>query len=207
MANKPTQPIFLIPYLIVFVGFLSACSRVEIRNLEDMAAWMYQEENGLQKTREIGDLNLKVNYIPAAYHALREDPLKFNELQKEYDQSLSFIISLSGNSGENILWRGIKDYEGYRERVHRINFDLEELIELEYGGILIHPVLTNVENLYEETDHLKINVIFPKEAIGEFLNGEELTLRIDDRIFKTGLNEFQFDTQKIKNIPTPILAS
>ena len=192
---------------IVSAGLLQACTTVKIESVEDMAAWMYQEENGLQKIKEVGDLTLKINYVPPAYFALRENPDSFQQLLKKYDQSISFIISFSGSKGENILWRGLKDYPDYRERIHLLNFELENYIELQSGDKRIHPVLSNVENLYEETDHLRINVVFPKEAMAEFLSEDEFTLQLDDRIFKTGLNVFHFETQKIENIPTPIFAS
>lgn len=204
-----SRSILNIGTLFLPIAFLimQGCSQVEIRNLEDMAVWMHQEENGLQKTKEIGALKLQVNYIPPAYHALRENPQQFNALVKEYDQSLSFMISISGEKGENILWRGLKDYEGYKNRIHHLNFELEQFIELRSGDVKIHPVLSNVENLYEETDHLKINVVFTREALQNLSAENEVSLHLDDRIFKTGLNVFRFKTKEIENIPTPILAS
>jgi hypothetical protein len=172
-----------------------------------MASWMHQEENGLQQSKQIGDLKVQANYIPPAYYALRENPADFQHLMKEYEQSLSFMISISWDRGENILWRGLTNYEAYKERIHELNFNLENYLILYVGEQKVHPVLTNVENLYEETDHLRINMVFPKEALGDFSAEDELTLELDDRIFKTGMNVFRFATQKIENIPTPILTS
>ncbi|MBL4706997.1 MAG: hypothetical protein JKY48_00960 [Flavobacteriales bacterium] len=207
MENKRIRKRFPILLLTAIILIVQGCGDVEIRNLEDMAVWMYQEENGLQKVKKIGTLKLQVNYIPPAYHALREDPQKFSTLVKEYDQSLSFMISISGEKGENILWRGLKDYAGYRNRIHHLNFELEQFIELRSGDVTINPVLSNVENLYEETDHLRINIVFTREELQNLSSENEVSLHLDDRVFKTGLNVFRFKTKEIENIPTPILAS
>ena len=193
--------------LLILALWMQSCNEVEIRTLEDMAIWMHQEENGLQKIKEVGALKLQVNYLPPGYHALRENPKQYHSLLKEYDQSMSFMISISGEEGKNILWRGIKNYQEYKQRIHHLNFDLEQFIELRSGDIKINPVLSNVENLYEETDHLKINVVFTKEALQQLSSHDEVSLHLDDRIFKTGLNVFRFNTKAIENIPTPILAS
>ncbi|MGB0522467.1 MAG: hypothetical protein ACPGJS_05880 [Flammeovirgaceae bacterium] len=200
--------------VIAFLLCLLIGCRHTIGSAADFQQWLSQEENGLIQQKKSNNLALTAKYLPPQYLALRdlsafEHPSKavYDSLLETYTHSLTFLLTISPNKTKqaagDIMYRGIKDYLAYKERVSQLNFGIKKYIRLHTKNKTFKPVLAAFDNTYSLVEHRSVYLVFTEDELESgFLDGEELDLVFNDEIFQTGINHFKFKREDILNIPS-----
>jgi len=203
------------PYtLFMFVYFLSGCSgHPKIDSIEEYLRWLNKEESGLVKIRHIHGIELKVKFLPTDYWMYLErsktNPGEGAEHGMSIDQqSITFLMCIGPderkNKGKDIMWQGIFSYPEYKERMHQLNFALQDRVSLRLGNHTYQPVLARMENVYGLQPSRNIIFVFVPSA-SEHQDGlqqyEKIDFVFEDDLFDTGINHFVFRTEDIENTP------
>lgn len=208
--NKITLAYRCLLTLIVVLG-LSSC-REKLSSHTAFVKWLDNPSNNLVKEQTVGAIDLKVKYLPAEYLGYEEfigeedKVLNLDSLINDYNQSLTFLFTIGPKDGvENIdvLKAGVANYGEFAYRVHDLNFNLAEYVDLKVGDVYYKPVLTRLEDTYGIANHRNFYVVFaPTEQAPQAIKeSKEFTFRFIDGIFATGINQFHFRKIDITNIP------
>ena len=129
-------------------------------------------------------------------------------MQALYNNAYSFVLSIgpdnrNGKSGSDIMQRGNRSYEDYRDRFMTMNFNIGEHLSLRAGDLVLKPTLALTENVYGLQQDCKINLVFaPADAAQQrVLQAHDLELVFDDRVFDTGLSRFVITQQHLNSVP------
>jgi hypothetical protein len=195
--------------------FFMHCGNRSFTTEQQYYEWMNNAENGLVKERIVNATHFKVNLVPSELLTLQTlnklsnpSEVVVDSVRRDLAHAATFVLTIGPDKQKkegrsDIVFSDVRSYEEYREKLMRLNFELEELITLQAGVEQFRPVLTNLENVYGLTDHRKINLVFvPRTtAQAEVLKQNDLELLFDDRIFNTGINRFVFRRSDIEDIP------
>jgi hypothetical protein len=167
-------------------------------------------ENGLSKERKIEALNIKLKYLPPGYLAYKEykdigvkGQQQLDSIQKLYANSLTFVMELSpeDQKAQDVMLQDIQSEEEFKERVNTMNFNMKEFLELEIEGKTLSPTIANLENIYGLKNSRKIIIVFPVE-IEKIKKGKNLKFTYVDEIYATGVNNFEFLSDDLVNVPS-----
>ncbi len=169
-------------------------------------AWLHDPGNGLVQTRQIGDLQLSVKYLPAELLAYREGkgatPQRVDSLRNRYRQSHAFLLTLkpvgSVAGGSDVMYRGVGNYQAYKQRVMDLNFNLDRYVRLRDGEKEVKPLLHTLENTYGATEGRSLYLVFENAAAG----GTDLDFVFSDEILGTGISHFRFRKSDLENVPS-----
>lgn len=202
---------------IVIGGFLffliTACSGNELE-YEDYLKYINDQENGLMKEKEVSGLQYKVKYLPVDYlvyndlnkiegkQNLKEEKKK---LEKQYAHSLCFMMTMGPADDENfdLTYLGVKNYDEYAKQMEVLNFKMGTFLTLEMGGKLIKPELVQMENTYGLGKQRNFMILFSVKdnKKDKFMKDHDVRLIYSDELFGTGINNFSFQKEVIKNLP------
>lgn len=175
-------------------------------SLKEYAAYIADPKNGLSKEKKVLDVKISVKFLPPSYLAFREagagrEFLK-DSLFSLYKDGMAFLITISpivNTRGNDIMYRGIHDFQEFKQRAYLMNFKINEYISMQGVDSKFFPLLHNMENTYSLENNRKIYVVFSKADISEILKKEKtIDLVFDDVIFETGINHFQFEKENIE---------
>jgi hypothetical protein len=192
-----------------------ACGNRTFNTEQEYYAWINKAENGLVKERYVNHTHFKVNLLPSDLLLLRAlktlpsaEQADLDSISRDLQHSTTFVITIGPDQREqegrrDIVFSGVASYEEYRDKLMRLNFEMEEMILLKVGNEQLKPALTNFENVYGLTDHRKVNLVFvaKNEEQGKQIRQGDLELLFDDRIFNTGINRFVFRRADIEEVP------
>ncbi len=168
--------------------------------------WLHDPDNGLVQTRQIGDLQLTVKYLPAELLAYREGkdatPRQLDSLRNRYHQSHAFLLTLkpigSVSGGGDVMYRGVGNYQAYKRRVMDLNFNLDRYVRLRDSEKEVKPLLHTLENTYGATEGRSLYLVFENAAAG----GSALDFVFSDEILGTGISHFRFRKSDLENVPS-----
>jgi len=200
----------LIALILVFSSCWSEPNQID--KMHSYLAWINDEANGLVKTRYINGIKLSLKYLSPEYLVYKDFPditstssLKKNDsLIKAFANSLSFMLSIGPDErdedGVDITHRKISNYKEYAERIHTLNFDMENYFLLKTEDNEFMPVLSSMENTYELTKGRNIILVFAphtEDQTTDFYSSGELDIVYHDELFDTGTSHFVFDRAEI----------
>ena len=194
--------------LLLAVCLLPACQPVPKTEAE-YYRWLHDPENGLVQTRQIGDLQLSVKYLPAELLACRElkgvspTPRQVDSVRNRYGQSRAFLLTVkprTAGRGEDVMYRGVGGYQDYKERVMELNFNLGRYVSLKDGEKEVKPLLHTLENTYGTTEGRSLYLVFENVAS----DAPALDFVFSDEVFGTGISHFRFRKSDLEQAP-PIL--
>ncbi|MCG8327773.1 MAG: hypothetical protein MI974_08820 [Chitinophagales bacterium] len=186
--------------LILYIFGLNV-SCVKQYTVTELLSWLNDESNGLVFNKRVGDLVVRINYMPQSYINLRNYTDNSSE---EGHRVHSFLVTLSPIiEGRDIMLRGIGSVEEYRQRILEMNFELASCFELKFSKQKMAPVLAILENSHDLSNARRFWVQFIDEAVDSSLADDEaITLTFTDNIFWTGIHDFRFMIDDINNIPS-----
>ncbi|HMT27639.1 MAG TPA: hypothetical protein PKD91_00025 [Bacteroidia bacterium] len=194
---------------IVLLFVLEACTS-GFSTQSDFYKWWNNPDNGLVKSKTIGDFRFVLKYLPPEYQALNEigetkfSTITFDSLRKAYSNNRSFLLTIEPavEKDVDVLFKGIISYEEYKERILQLNFLPADFIALYADGVKYKPVLSTMENLYNLSPKKSLYLVFSPEKSNDVLtHAEELVFEFSDQIFMTGINKFVFNKSDLTNIP------
>lgn len=191
----------------------SSCSSKESA-IQEYLALLHDEDNGYNKSIEVGDLQLEMKLIPAEYMAYMESKgdgkfgsqSKMDSLIKTYENNLHFILTMGPTEETkdkfDVTTIGVANYDEFDERAKTLNFQMKERLTLSNGERKWTAVICEMENVYSLSFHRTFNIVFtPQKSISELKNLKSFRLTYDDEIFGVGKNTFAFNELKQKELP------
>ncbi|MBL4756018.1 MAG: hypothetical protein JKY52_20795 [Flavobacteriales bacterium] len=180
--------------------------------------WVESEENGLRKSKPVGNYQYSIQYRPWSYIAKRElrdesyDETKMKKKIHEMDelQYFSLRIALRKDEGD-VLRSGLYGEGEYEERIAYLNGHINKDIFLLDGGDTLSCVLHHFERNFGIAPYLNVSLGFEitadeKEAI---LNEvpfaySDKSLVFEDKLFGTGMVRLTIRGEDLANIPVKL---
>jgi hypothetical protein len=194
-------------YFIVMVlalCFISCDKRPEVLPTHEYIGWVETEENGLKKTKEMDGINYTVYYIPKEAMVLRE--LSDTASQQEWNAALEakgnmqyfkLVCNLT-HSNQDILKYNLYDETEYYARTNYLAFGIDKDVYLLNGNDRLPCRIHQYTPSYGISPKAEILFAFDASASGE----ENITFVLEDQLFGSGMLQFEFTAEHIKNIPT-----
>lgn len=199
-------------FVILFFGaLLQACSGKKVSNAEDYSMYLNNEANGFKKSKKVGDMLISVKYLPVDFLALKDldsdkNKKKYDSLINSYKSSTTFLLSfqtIKGQSGEDVMTKGIENFEQYVERTMTLNFDLESKTKIVVNNKEYTPVLSSLENTYGLSKSRNVYLVFADPSLNkELANANRVDFVYSDDLYNVGILHFGFDKKLLdKNLP------
>ena len=190
------------------IGFLFASCSNEVSR-DEFVKYMNAPENGLVKTKAVGDVQVSLQLVPSQFLAYNEMDASFqaslDSVNKLYNESYNFMLSLSNtknNEEKDIMYKELGGIEEFRRRSEMMNFNLDNYCWVNTPSGEIHPVLSNMENTYGLSKARKIHFVFGKKSEQvDLTQFDELKISFDDPLFGTGKTNFIFNKSDLDKIP------
>lgn len=179
-------------------------------NIESYLKWLNKEENGILKSKKINGLIISVKYLPAEYLVYKDMEQETGKnikdsLMKAYSNSKTFLLTIAPDKEKedqsDVMYKGIKNYKEYQERVMDMNFDMASYVTLKTETGEFKPVLTNLENTYSLSKSRNIILVFVPNQKEDFNKVNRWDLTYEDPFFEAGIMHFDFKQQDLTNIP------
>jgi hypothetical protein len=195
-----------------FVGALLifSCTSKNGGSLGAYRQWMDDERHGVVVTKQIGEVKLKLQWLPPellVFQDFRNDGLlcdqhRRDSVTNQYNRTLAFLLTVeSANSEDDILWKNIATQEEFKDRVHQLNFRMNEFIRLEANGHVYRPILHALENDYGLAHARKIHLVFAKTNDQELDRTKQYKVVFEDELFSTGISQFVFECKNLDATP------
>ena len=163
------------------------------------------------KIKHINGLKIEACIIPA--HRRVAPELKTskghdgtNKSLKNYSDNITVLLAISadetGSTIGDIAWKGISGYDEYKERMHYLNFQIQEDVSLSIGEKKFKPVLSHLETGHELKHSRNILFVFSPsepEDIEIFRTARLLDITYEDRVFNTGVTHFRLKQGDFNN--------
>jgi hypothetical protein len=187
---------------------LSSCSK-GFNSAEELYKWMKDPANGMLVTKQSGDKQLDMKYLPVEFLVYKEMKDKStrnknltDSLTKIYSGSRSFLLTIKYKNDDQYdpLYEGISDFSEFKSRKEDMQFSFDQYVELHTAeGHVYKPVLSHMEDTYGLQKFRNIYLVFAPDNSkqADILNSAELDLVFDDMIFNTGIHHFVFQKKNI----------
>ena len=171
---------------------------------DQLKEYAFDEKNGLVKEKQLGAINLQVNYRPTGLVVAQEHEKgmtkeDIQKIQDNYSQYHYFIISYSID-GKEIMNYNISSMNDFSQRVQQLAFGMGNKAYLTTNTNDTVPMLDSVfPRTYGVGGATQVMTIFDQQQTKE---AETLTLTIEDIGLNIGTNRFRFRTRDINNTPS-----
>jgi len=195
-------------FYILIIALASSC-RPKVKTMAEYKAWFNDEKNGFVKEKYVKGLKIRVQYKPVDLMIVNElraataiSEKELDSIKKEYGNSLYFMMEAGYDErekeqGNDIIKENNTDYASYTEKVKILSFNLQNNVWLVSGKDTVHSTLYHYERGYELGKKEAYLFAFPNTLK---FNNSHVIFVFYDELFNTGINNFQFDTNK-KNLP------
>lgn len=170
-----------------------------ITNEQEYVAWLNEKDHGCISEKTVKNVQFSAKYLPTQFLTLREmqmnnyDSIRTDSVRNEYARGISFffiIKPVNESKDVDIMFADVYNVEGFRERVHDMNFLMADMFSLQYDDKEISPSLFHLENDYGLSNGRGMMMVFPNLDSTEIKN---MKLVFDDQLFNTGINKFAFN--------------
>lgn len=125
---------------------------------------------------------------------------------------MTFLLTIGPAAparGQDIMYTGVSTPEDYKQQAMDLNFDWENLVELDCGGATYQPVLSSFENTYGLTQNRNVVLVFTPATIADsnFFCSDDVVLTFRDHLFGTGIQKFRFERTVFDQAPSSKSAS
>ncbi|MGP8217331.1 MAG: hypothetical protein ACLQQ4_17315 [Bacteroidia bacterium] len=166
--------------------------------------WVENEQNGLKKKREIGDITFYAQYKPLQYIVCEEErkndipdtTAKRRASELNGMQYMTLKIALKDGK-EELLRYGISSASDYDDRVNYFSFGMQQDLQLVESGDTLPCLLFHYERIFGLAPYATFSLAFAK---GKNVNADK-TLILFDHVFNKGLVKFFFKGKDIDAAP------
>jgi hypothetical protein len=170
----------------------------------EYVSWCRDENNGLHKSKELGELTFSLQYKPCEYIVCieqKKEHIEKSQLYKELEELqgldyYDFRITLASGQGE-LLKHGLSSIQEYNERIDYFAFRMQHDIKLIAGKDTLGCQLFHFERSYDVSPEAVFLLGFPVSANAN----EERTFFYEDNIFRKGIIKFTFTPRELNQIP------
>ena len=196
-------------FIVLASTLLSACTTT-FDSEQQLLKWLANEDNGHVIRKSYEDVQFTLKILPrryVVYNQLKYDSCSAQSVQKAMEEeanNLTMLLQIGVKKGlrDNPMFEGIKGFKAYNNRIHQLNFQFDDFMQLEIGDHQLRPKLWTFEDLYNVGEQRTVYLIFSDKSLAEMLESSaNITLKFDDQIFGTGMSEFRFDTKRLNDIP------
>ncbi len=202
----------VIVYLLLVLCF--SCEQdPKSLDADEFGKWL-AENSALTKSKVVNDINLNIKHLPNSFQAYREmtasgiteTKSNLDSLTKSYQGGVTFLLSFNTEdpkyNAQSLTNYGITSQSEYKERIHILNFGMQEFVKVYIGEKSFALVLVNYSSSAELGKNIDLILVFPSEILDEATNtNNDLDLVYDDPFWGLGTNHFLFKRESIKNIP------
>jgi hypothetical protein len=202
MANKSH---FLILTAAIF--FFSSCSKKQL-TIEEYKEFMSEPSNGLTIEKKIGNLSYCLTYLSP--ELLAADELNgignsLSDFQKDsiiesYQGAYYFFFEIKSNNGSSVLNHRLSSPEEEITRISYFSFDFKDQVRCFFDKKEEKCIVFNFNRTYNLNPSLQFLIGFEKVPFEQ-----DLSVRIEDKIFGNGILKFHFSKNTISSIPQIIL--
>ena len=189
--------------LIVISVMIMSCNNSSLSPSE-YVKYVADGANGLVKTKNIGEVNIKVQYKPTAYAIANEmrtndiSKVDFDERKKELESMQYYNLTLDITDARNILNYNVSNQSHQQERIHYLSFGMQQDIRLMENGKELPCVLYHFERTYDISKERTFLVAFNQD---ESTKDATKTFILDSSVLGIGTIKIQFDGKNIQELP------
>jgi len=199
---------------ILLAVALISCEEPKQLTWKKYIAWLQDHPEIVSKTKEVNDIKISLDYIPADVSAYREFAVlegvpgerQFDSLRQFYKCGFHFQLRLEADPvKKNLLFYNTHDETDYKQRIETLSFFSQEFVSLESNGKEDFPVLSQYEGYNELSNKIVIHLVFNPSWFtcdAPIAGDQKMAIVFKDPYWETGINRFAFDTQQLKSIPT-----
>ena len=163
-------------------------------------------KNGLIKQKNIGDVTVKVDYMPLDLIAINElkrnniTEQEINDIKSTYGnaQYYHMQIKMSDNPEVNITNTHVNTELDLEKRLNYLSFQMQRDIALVESGDTLKPIMFNFERSYDVSEFRSFMVAFetPQKP-----SAADKTFILDTPVLRTGPIKFTFSQKDISSLP------
>jgi hypothetical protein len=172
-------------------------------NPSQLVMWVQDEQNGLFKSKTIGDLNFSIQHKPSNYIICQEernDSIKqrtFEQKIKELDGLEYYDLNISVIDGkQELLKYNLNNVAEFDKRTRYYSFDMQKDIMMLVDQDSISCSLYHFERAFDNNSKNLFLLGFPKSK-----SSSDRTIILTDKIFGKGIVKFNFSAKVLFNIP------
>lgn len=208
MGNTFLNTVTKLLQLFIFAAVsLSSCKKSVTPT--DFIQWVDNENNGFTQKQQKNDIEVSVQYRPAAYMALVENGViinkeQFDETEKKYSGSQYYAMRIRKVKGEgDILQSPTAGNIDYYSKLKYFSEDIRYDIYLISGRDTIPCVLNHLERTYKLSPYTNILFAFDikKGAEQENNANDGVVFVYDDHALGLGKMTFELSTATLKKQP------
>ena len=214
MVSKMRNVLTAALLLLLFTGCSSQSDTMAWLQYQQ---WLFGEDNTLKKVKQVNNINLTTQFLPANYLAYKEmladevymDSTHYKSAMSHYQCGLTFRILVEPEKGGvNLLYHRVSSEVGFKQRVNALSFETDKYISMKVGEQEYPPVLAQYEGYNEMLNRLVFTTVFQPQEFncGTFSpDTEKITITFDDPFWSTGVNNFTYGTASLTDVPKIIL--
>ena len=190
-------------FFMVIGLMIMSCNRPSL-SPSDYVKYVSDEANGLVKTKNIGEVNIKVQYKPVSYiiaNEMRTNDISkadFEKRKKELEAMQYYNLTLDIADARNILNYNVSNQSHQQERIHYLSFGMQQDIRLMENGKELPCVLYHFERTYDISKERTFLIAFNQD---ESTKDATKTFILDSSVLGIGTIKIQFDGKNIQQLP------
>lgn len=190
---------------MLMIALLSCMDNPDVLPPAEYTNWVETEENGLVNARQMEDIVFTVHYLSKEEMALRETggDTTGGAWQAAMDakgnmQYYKLVFRLA-EGNQDVLRYDLRDETEYFSRSNYLAFGIEKDVYLLCGDERLPCRLHQFTPMYGIAPQAEVVFAFDETDPEHTKNR---TLVIEDQLFGSGILQFEFTAENIKNIPT-----
>jgi hypothetical protein len=198
--------LFFCLLLIILSRGINSCEKKYV-NEEQLKEFVLKPENGLIQVDSFDNILFRLKYQPVDL-LLKNDLVAckrqgnnfdscYETLNKSYNKYVYFILECSSGN-QDILKNSSESLYDFKDKLSQLSFDLDHCISIISNRDTIPLAYSYYPRTYGMLNMTSILISFPKKEIDQL---ELIKINFNDKIFGTGIHQFNFHNTDIKNIP------
>jgi hypothetical protein len=193
----------IITVAVIVVG----CGDHASTDVQGYYEWMNDPSNGCVRTSTVNGLRLELKYLAPAYLRYQRERSDSSVVANApgNDSTVCFLMSIApaDSTGGDIMLRGVASDDDFTSRAMNLNFEIKDMVSINYGGHRYPVLLATLENVYGLSKKRDVMLVFPKIQ-SYWKEDGDADLVFDDRIFDTGISHFAFHIRDLNRAPASI---
>ena len=184
--------------LLLLVFLLNSCSNVLNKELSetDYKKWFSKTKKEITKTETYGDLNLSMQYIPAAVQYLREKVHQKDVKPADYADYTMFNLDVYTSSGA-LLYGQMQEAMNQHEFNYYFSYDFSKQIQAVQGDKTLGCIMYHYSKGIEQGKNLQFMIGF--DGLNQ---SEPFDIVLNDAVFGNGKIKYHYEPTFFNALPT-----
>lgn len=184
--------------LLLLVFLLNSCSNVLNKELSetDYKKWFSDTKKEITKTETYGDLNLSMQYIPAAVQYLREKVHQKDVKPADYTDYTMFNLDVYTSSG-TLLYGQMQEAMNQHEFNYYFSYDFSKQIQAVQGDKTLGCTMYHYSKGIEQGKNLQFMIGF--DGLNQ---SEPFDIVLNDAVFGNGKIKYHYEPTFFNALPT-----